>query len=823
MPRSPNSGHIPVALAVALLWCSPADAQSSPDWALLDSLFTQARTATTTAGLPATSRCALHDPTTVRLCEGTIALFHQSLVGTRDDLLAANDLIVRAVNDEDKWPYAWYLLGLVRLRLARERLFSREGPAQPAGMSNELGAANAFLEALRVDAGFTAAAEALALAPEPREGVAALRPRVSILRSYRSVLSPAAIAASALVEREAGSIDSAVALERRALRSGQVDSGVVSLSLARDLYRMNAAKEARAILVRGAGTPTEPARQAYRDELSWTASPNELSDWDSLRPGDRPAWIAAYWARRDVAGGLADGERLVEHYRRVEYAMSHFRIELPQTGRQQLLTFDKLDSYSKERQGLAYAERHGDLCPNAARFAEDAKAFGADSPERYYRPAQDLVDDRGAVWIRHGPPSKVRQSTSGEAVEVWLYERAGSPLVLQFRAAQFQGTSGAAVLVPSLLSVAPGVRNQVCELLQSLCPRISKLGPLEPGDTVLIPQPVNPDRPCRGCNGPIDPVTHRPVTASRFRTDAPQELCRDPMARVMERFVAAEGNLLNGAAIMRARTSGREQIDMATRTDSYQRTFAAELKPILQVYGLSHLPDESPRLVMAFALPGESLGHATIDSGGRTVYPVAIRVISAALTNGQRTDLDTLRQFIAQAPLKPGQFIAGMLEVPMRTGRYTISIVFSQSDGHGAIAHLHEVVVPGSAAALQLSDLVLGRENSSVHWNSGTTVVPLNPLNTYPFGGSAEVYFQLSGLTPGTSYQSKFEIFRAGDDPKHAPRLTVSFSQDAPQAHMEVSRTLGLNKLDPGRYRLRLVVSGGGSSATAVQWLTIVK
>ncbi len=90
-----------------------------------------------------------------------------------------------------------------------------------------------------------------------------------------------------------------------------------------------------------------------------------------------------------------------------------------------------------------------------------------------------------------------------------------------------------------------------------------------------------------------------------------------------------------------------------------------------------------------------------------------------------------------------------------------------------------------------------------------------------PKAATAEVYFQLSGLAPGTTYQSRFEIFRIDDDAKQPPRLSVSSSQVVQQERVEVSRTLGLQQLDPGRYRVRLTVSGAGHEVSAVAWLTI--
>ncbi len=191
--------------------------------------------------------------------------------------------------------------------------------------------------------------------------------------------------------------------------------------------------------------------------------------------------------------------------------------------------------------------------------------------------------------------------------------------------------------------------------------------------------------------------------------------------------------------------------------------------------------------------------------------------------NGTRTETDTLRQFTTAAPLTAGQFITGLAELPLPPGEYAVSAVFTQTDGHGAIAHLGNVLVPGEKQILTVSDLVLGRDNSGVHWNSGATNVPLNPLNTYPKGTAAEVYFQLSGLAVGATYQAKFELFRADDDAKKGARLTVSFPQAAAQERLEVARSLGLQQLDAGKYRVKLTVAGGGAETTATAWLTIVK
>jgi len=85
------------------------------------------------------------------------------------------------------------------------------------------------------------------------------------------------------------------------------------------------------------------------------------------------------------------------------------------------------------------------------------------------------------------------------------------------------------------------------------------------------------------------------------------------------------------------------------------------------------------------------------------------------------------------------------------------------------------------------------------------------------------VYYQLAGLRDGTRYTSRVELFGAEDDAKKPARLSIDFETTATAERIEVARSLGLQNLAPGGYRVRLTVRGGGGTATAAAWLTVVK
>ena len=792
---------------VLLLAVVPAQAQAPADRAFFDTLLTHLAAATKTTALPPDSRCANRSTDLARLCQGLIAQRRGELSAKADDARRADDLLIRSVNDHPDWPIAWFGLGTNRLSLARLKVFSHEGPLLGTGLSNEAGGANALVQALKLDPTFSAAANVLAFTPMPREGSSVLKERVGLLRQVRSLLSPEALAVVAAFEREAGDVDSAVALQRRALASGRVDSGVVQLDLARNLYRTGHPREGRATLIAGAATTSRASIAAYRSELTWVASPAELAEWDSLPNAERSAWVAAFWSRRDVAEGRQDGERLVEHYRRIEYAMENYRIQLPQTGRQKSLSvtppMDYFEEYRARQMAAVGTSVLGeypspipatarttvidrgrlpgvDVAPEFSRLMRMARSAGGEVSNRYYRPIQDQIDDRGMAYIRHGPPTITARTHSGEALEIWRYDRSDDPLILQFREADFDGRMDATVMVTSLLSLPVPLRNQICHVDVTLCP-----------------------------------------VSSRFQafTGPPERILKS-----LEAEAVGEGVLLSPEAVVKSAERGKHFIDVATTTDAFHREFTHKVEPSVQIFGLDRATGGAPRLVVAFAIPGDQLAHTTeVGGDGRTVYPVHLQLMAARDRDGVRVDLDTMRQFTTPTPLTGKQYLTGIIELPARPGTYGVSLVVTQTDGRGAVAHLGSVVVPAAETRLTMSDLVLGRQGSGTQWNSGTTVVPLNPLNVWSVAAGAEVYFQLSGLVTGESYVTKYEFFLNSDDPKRGPRLSISGTQVATRSRLEVTRTLGLQNLAPGRYRVHVTTTGGGRSVSATGWMTIVK
>src|SRR5262249_12635699 len=98
-------------------------------------------------------------------------------------------------------------------------------------------------------------------------------------------------------------------------------------------------------------------------------------------------------------------------------------------------------------------------------------------PFRQFAVLQDLIDDRGTMWIRHGKPDVQLNTTGGLAIEAWEYKHPGeAPIVLFFKEADFDGSSGASVLVPTIAGRDGISMEQICGKLMDICPRL-QVGP----------------------------------------------------------------------------------------------------------------------------------------------------------------------------------------------------------------------------------------------------------------------------------------------------------------------------------------------------------
>jgi GWxTD domain-containing protein len=195
------------------------------------------------------------------------------------------------------------------------------------------------------------------------------------------------------IERLGGSPDSAlVAFRRYAALGGE--PGVASLEEARTLFVLDSLS---GTVPYYAGAPSQDtaAVRMYAADIAPIATDSELAALEGAVGRGREAVLRSFWFRRDRADLRGDGERLREHYRRLQVARQHYRL------------------------------------------AEPKRRY--DTDERYHSGSREF-DDRGIIYLRHGAPDDtVRYVAVGVcANESWRYRRPDGDVILHFIARDIQ-------------------------------------------------------------------------------------------------------------------------------------------------------------------------------------------------------------------------------------------------------------------------------------------------------------------------------------------------------------------------------------------------
>lgn len=295
---------------------------------------------------------------------------------------------------QPQWPWAWYGLGLSEYAILDSELSLVAGIQAMFGQDRLTRAARMFARAAEVDPTFVRALTELTSTTLAQR--VNLRLAVALVALRRAAETPAGrdprvLLARGRVEREVGDLDSsAVAFRDYIARGG--DSSLGRFELSRTLLGAGHLEGvADYYAAAGAGDPTVDSM--VRSDLVDLVGDTALQSLDSLQGIARGGWLRDFWAARDEADLHRSGERLAEHYRRVEYAHRNFRLVSPR------------------------------------------RLYGI---EERYRSYNRDYDDRGLIYIRHGEPTE-RASAVGHDLppnQSWRYERPEGDLVFHFVARQ---------------------------------------------------------------------------------------------------------------------------------------------------------------------------------------------------------------------------------------------------------------------------------------------------------------------------------------------------------------------------------------------------
>jgi len=287
------------------------------------------------------------------------------------------------------WPYGWYGLGLAEFGVAvnQPQAASRSATPSRTVFGRAMGA---FSRAATTDPRFADVLVEDALAA--RRQRQATRPLVLLeaLRlagQTRSVTAPV-LAALGRIERELGDPKAALKAFESSLPNAGRGRGLALLEVARTRFLLGR-NDGRQPYYDGAVFDDSATVGHYRADLSYIATETELRAFDQASGPARAMYLHRFWAIRDAADMRNDGERLLEHYRRIYFARRSYPLFAPVRSR--------------------------DLIDRIALAAPD-------------------WDDRGVIYIRHGEPDdRVQMSRLGvEPNESWRYSRGEGDLVLHF-------------------------------------------------------------------------------------------------------------------------------------------------------------------------------------------------------------------------------------------------------------------------------------------------------------------------------------------------------------------------------------------------------
>ncbi len=651
----------------------------------------------------------------------------------------------------DNWPWPWYGLALADLALDSTDATVKASMHSGAGVYYHDAALHALGEALEADSSFIPAAALLGdiLLPFGERSL-----NNELKRAVRRAAATNQVAlpwlALGRVYRNLHQADSAVWAFQHYVRLGG-DSALGLLEESRSLYDLGRITDATTAYLHGAEIADSLARANYRREVAGVATPEELAAFDATPRDSLGAFVTGFWAKRDAEELRKPGERLAEHVRRWRYIFEHFQLSARAEG-------------TPQRGGAncgpgMFSRETGDPLPLAAPI--DLALFQPGVFAATWR-GKRLVDDRGIIYMRHGepdlravataePPDKQNpRKTKTRPNESWKYVTPLGGLMFHFCGSFALGTQAATTLVEML---------------------------------PLTPEMIGP---------------------------------RSGFDR---RFAALEGQLVEfrtlvgntPSAIRRLAESlvltGKHDIQVGLSTDEFPVDYAKHIGARAQFFAVGQPAAGTSEVLAVFAFDGEDLTPTALPQGG-VVYPIALRLI-ATNAQGQFHRVDTTRYFRSAETLRSGQYLSGLESLPLPAGTRNVTLLVTQPDADAGGAVQRRAIAFQSGNALSLSDLVFGTEQSGLTWASPHGTVPLSPLDAYPRKGAVEVYYELSGAEPGREYRTQIELKGVSGDAKGD--VTRSFHEQAHDSLLRLRRSVALDRLEGGQYRMTVTVTEEGT------------
>ncbi len=779
MPRSLPSGRC-LAVAFLLAGATTLPAQSPAQRVQIESFRDSLATVTDSfqllvaeKALVAHASREMRDSAMAHLRLGFIAMRLGDLSGKQHFDAAASEF-QWATDLRPKWPYAWFGLGLAELGVGDAEFSFLRGLQTALGKDALTRSANDFAKSAEVDPSFVRGLVELSnTALRQRVN---LRMDVALAALRRSARTPAARnpevqLVRARIEREVGSPDSALAAVDSLLAHHPADAAGL-LEQARVRFRIGRA-DGSVPWYQGLEHADSATTALYRADLRFVLPDSTLHAFDAASGAARATLMRRFWNLRDRDELHTPGDRLVEHYRRIDVARHNYR--------------------------LASVRRHYDII------------------ERYRPPVQEF-DDRGVIYIRQGEPDG-RASLEQPGIpnnESWVYHRGGEPdLLFHFVAREGVGDYR---LVESILDIV-GYANTV---------GLQNSGDIQ--GTSAPPMPQN-GRLLVASSDSLATLRQRSSDFALSQTTAAILRSRTELSPVYQRMLTS-GKGGAGGFWTEERAIGSRSIRVGTTTDRWERHYDRDLPAQVQLLTASR--DSIHSMVeVAYAIPVDGAQGAP-QGNGRALAP-RVRISVLGLDDSVVSVLDTITPPARGLAITTRNYLVGIVPVPVPAGHFTVRVGL-ELDRAGVVSGRDTVIVPDPAGpALGLSDLALGVASLPLWWISDRNdTIRVNPVAEFHAGEPIELSFELEGVVPDSSYKIEMSVRKPGGgspfrwlvklfggdrDP-----FTATTTQRATAGRVLVQQGIALREAKPGRYVLQVTVSHRSDpKVTRTQEFTVVR
>ncbi len=732
-----------------------------------------------------------------RLAAAYIELQRGVVTNSRSVLTSAWVQFDQVVRVHPDWPYA--RLGLAEAAL---EIYSRRYPLPAtyddvAGGTHYDGYAIQMKRTLRAEPTFQPAISWLAgtLSQEgDREQPGVILEALQYIADSTNSTDPRVQIILARAERLHGDATQSVPRIDAYLRDGG-DAGVAELELARSFAWLGELEKAAVEYMTGAAVQTEAARAIYRLDLSWVATPRELSRFDSLPPDSVAAFIRRFWEKRDVQELRPEGSRLQEHLRRWVYVSQNFRV--PDPGRRTAYreVFIPYNGQPCQERGANSLDDYD--------YTEPARLGGYRSPERVF-------DHRAIVYMRHGQPL---YSLGGDATILSYTASNRGNEALMSRYDPYSGTG-----LPAPAKTETRVRGATSVTVVNMQDRnvtwVYLIGGQLRTFTFL-------GSPALGSDSPSTLIVSSPPNLDVLQQLSALSASYARLAGVTQWDAAFGGSAtptICSRAYLDVVSRQREDAAVAINTDTYLRRFSRPLTTAVQLSAIGQPADGTGLLLAALAIKtGELLTEPVPGDTGLVRFSVRVQMAAIDSVTGASVRMDTVRQFTqsTRQMAQANAWVSFLMRLPIPPGLREVRLSVEQDDDRGTV--FGSAILPATAG-FSASDIVLGSGEGSIPWRRNAGTVEVSPFSFYTVGESVPLYYELYGLTGGAEYRTVLSLRKEGD---RKVASSVSFRDTPTGTQLDANRTLTLTDIKPGQYKLIVTVREVSTGREVVRQRTI--